>query len=411
MSKIRVLFLPPFFGFPSHFIPLVKLYQQLAADDYEAGFLLPRSAPEDIAALRKSGLDESLCYYYSREFLASFNVPVIGVRQQFSVVSELAAYKEFAPDVLIDDSNPITALARQAARIPRLTIARNGIFSHADTPSRYRHSLDTIMATLREPGRSIFSLPGSLDGYFEAEAHVIPATRSIESLAGLPTAGTSAYHCGPLLLDAEEERRFYSDELQQFFEANRGRRVVYVTFGVDASRNPHSRVWDCVRELERRDFAVITNLKIEAQAGCCARRQRRDRYVCVDALPMHYVCSRVSLVVHVCGSATYHYPILHGCAAITVGTQCRDRETTARTLCARGLSQHVPAPDESDEFSELFTQALDRYEAGRFPFDEALAQRMSSAREDMARTAAQFRIEAAIHAALERAPAGVQGIR
>ena len=410
MSKIRVLFLPPFFGFPSHFIPLVKLYQQLGTRDYEAGFLLPRCAPEDIAALRKSGLDESLCYYYSREFLTGFDVPVIRARQQFSLVSELAAYKEFAPDVLIDDSNPITALARQATRIPRLTIARTGIFNHEDTPTRYRHSLDTIMATLREPGRSIFSLPGSLDGYFEAEAHVIPATRSIESLAGLPTAGTSAYHCGPLLLDAEEERRFYSDELREFFEANRGRRVAYVTFGVDASRNPHSRVWDCVRELERRDFAVITNLSVEAQAGCSAQQQR-DRYVCVDALPMHYVCSRVSLVVHVCGSATYHYPILHGCAAITIGTQCRDREKTARTLCALGLSQHVPAPAESDEFSELFTEALDRYETGRFPFDNSLAQRMSSAREEMATTAAQFRIDAAIQSALEKAPAGVQGMQ
>src|SRR5690606_15579589 len=98
---------------------------------------------------------------------------------------------------------------------------------------------------------------------------------------------------------------------------------------------------------------------------------------------MHYVSSNADLIVHVAGSATYHYPILHGKPAITVGTRCRDREQIARTLNACGFSQHIPAPAEGDGFLAAFVDALDRFEAGRFPFDPSLAERLSAQRREI----------------------------
>lgn len=70
---------PSYFGFPSHFIPLVKLYQRLAGSTYDAAFVLPRLAPTDIAAQRRNGFNENTLFYYGSEFLSQFDLPVLAV--------------------------------------------------------------------------------------------------------------------------------------------------------------------------------------------------------------------------------------------------------------------------------------------------------------------------------------------
>jgi hypothetical protein len=402
MSTTRVLFLPAYFGFPSHFIPLVKLYQRMPQLRYDAAFLLPQPAKADIAQQNARGFDEAVRFYYGSEFLSHFNLPVLQLKQQFGVLNEIAAYREFNPDLIIDDTNLTTILARQIRWLPRLALARNGVFGDCAGPKHYKHSLDSFVATLAPPPRSI-ELPASIDGYFEAEAHIVPATRSIEPMPGLPDGGRRALYSGPLILNEGEEKILHSEGLRCFCEANRGRQLVYVTFGADAVRRPHRKVWDCLRELLRREFAVITNIRPadEADAGTSLRR---DSYFHSATLPMHYVCSRADLIIHVCGSATYHYPILHGKPTITIGTQCRDREGVAQALVARGLSLHLPAPTETDGFGNMFAEALDLYESACHPFDEKLGARHGAQRLDIAATAAGFDIEAAIDTALSAAP-------
>jgi hypothetical protein len=410
MNAPRILLLTPYFGFPSHFIPLVKLYQKMAGSQYELAFLLPSISPTDVESQRPKGFNEKAQYYYGGEFLSRFDLPVLDLKQQFSVRHELAAYRKFAPDLIVDDSNLTTALARQIRWRPRLAIARNGVFGDSGKVATYRHSLESIVDTLTVPPRSTFVLPQSLDGYFEAEAHIVPAIRSLEPMPGLPESGTRAFYSGPLLLDEREEGFLHCEALSQFFESNRGRRIAYMTFGIDASRDPHSRVWGCFIELLRRDFAVVTNLTPPKHI-LDAEEFSHGRYFQSNAVPMHYVCSRANLIVHVCGSATYHYAIIHGRPAITIGTQCRDREEVAQMLCNRRLSYHLPAPTETGAFREMFVEALNLYESGRFPFDEALQSRLSAAHLEIERTAALFDINAAIDTALSAAPVRNIGVR
>jgi hypothetical protein len=405
MSRIRILMFPAYFGLPSHFIPLVKLYQRLPPDEYEVAFFLPRLSPEEMAAQRMKGFNTNAQYYYSDDFISHFDIPLLGLKQRYGVMNELAAYTRFKPDLIIDDSSLTTTLARQFVRLPRLAIARSGVFGDPSTPPRYPHSLSASVSTLRVPPPLNFELPQSLDGYFEAEAHIVPATRALEPMPGLPDGGSRAFYSGPLMLDEREERLFYTSSLERFLEANQGGCIVYVTFGIDASRNPHSEVWNCMRDLLRRGFAIITNMRPVEQQAAASEWLPEERYFYSDALPLHCLCSRADLIVHICGSATYHYPILHGKPAITIGTQSRDREEVAQRLCARGYSLHLPAPAESDSFHELFADALNCYESARFPFDTGLAARLSALRSEIETTAASFDINAAIETALEAAPA------
>ncbi len=398
MTRTRILFLPCFFGMPSHFIPLVKLYQRLPKGRYDVAFFLPRMSPKDIAAQTAAGFNQAAAYYYSDEFLSHFDVPTIDLEQRFGVVNELAAYRKFSPDLIVDDSSLTTALARRIQWRPRLAIARTGVFGSAAAqgPGRYPHSLSAMLEMYRVPPPFRFEVPRSIDAYFEAEAHIIPGVRSLESLPGLPDEGRRAFYSGPLTLDEREETIFHSGPLSKFIEAVRGRRIAYVTLGVDAAKSPHAGIGRCLRELLRRDFAVVTNVEIALQHEYCFHSK---------AVPMHDLCSRASLIVHVAGSATYHYPILHGKPAITLGTHCRDREQIAWTLCARGLSQHIPAPATAEACYEFFVDALDRFESSRAPFDAELASRLSACRLEMADASARFDLDAAIEAALAQGEA------
>lgn len=404
MSRPRILFLMPFFGFPSHFIPLVKLYQRLPRSKYDVAFFLPRLSPAQFEAQQARGMNPDVAFYYSRQFLEHFDLPLLDLEQRFSVVDELAAYRKFSPDLIVDDSSLTTALARQVQWLPRLAIARAGVYGDPATPVRYSHSLTPMIEALHV---APFERPSSIDGYFEAEAHIVPATRALQRLPGLPDGGSRAFYCGPLMLDEREEMLLHSAPLAQFMEANRGRRIAYVTFGVDASRNPHAPVLECMRELLHRGFAVITNMRL-GEPPISAPQFPRERYYYSNALPMHYVCSRASLVVHVAGSAAYHYPLLHDKRAITVGTRCRDREDVAQTLAALGLSLHLPAPAETPTFLAQFVAALDTFEGNGFPFDAGLTERLAAQRLDIEATAARFDIDAAIETALCARPARPQ---
>lgn len=105
---------------------------------------------------------------------------------------------------------------------------------------------------------------------------------------------------------------------------------------------------------------------------------------------MHFVCQQVDLVVHHCGSGAYQYPILHQVSAVTLGTQCYDREEVALRLEELGVSQHLPAPEETDTFAEEFKRKLRNCFTGK-PIPRSIVKEgLARLRNEMTDAAANF---------------------
>src|SRR5688572_7707976 len=81
--------------------PLVKLYQRLPRNKYDAAFFLPRLSPAQFETQQSRGMNPEVAFYYSRQFLEHFDLPLLDLEQRFSVVDELAAYRKFAPDLIV----------------------------------------------------------------------------------------------------------------------------------------------------------------------------------------------------------------------------------------------------------------------------------------------------------------------
>jgi UDP:flavonoid glycosyltransferase YjiC (YdhE family) len=407
MNKIRILFVPCFFGMPSHFIPLLKLYQQLDPTTHEAAFFLTRLSEAELESATAKRIMPNAKYYYGGEFYSHFDIPILERERRYTVMSELAAYKKFRPDVVIDDCSFTTALARQVASVPRLTMLRAGYLTpHAARLRGMRHGLDVMTNGLADVAPYGFTLPAELPGYFDAEAYLVPALMSIERIGAPPDAQRRCYYSGPLVLDEREEAIFHSESLARFMEANEGRRIAYVTFGVAAVRDVHPVVEECFEYLFDMGFAVVSNVPLDERRNPESSEALRRRYFQSEVLPMHFLCSRAHLIIHVSGCAAYHYPIIHGKPAITIGTQSLDREVTARVLAMLGLSQHLAAPEATTDFVQRFRGAIDNFMAGRFPFDEGLSERLQMQKEEIELTRTSFDVDQVIVTTLAAGPGG-----
>jgi hypothetical protein len=401
MRRPRILFIPSFLGTPSHFIPLVKLYQQLDCSRYDAAFFLPQLTLDDVRNWQFERYIARAEYYYCGEFYSRFDIPTLSLKRQYTVASELRAYSMFKPDLIIDDCNITTVLTNQVRRKQRITMLRSGaLASNTSRAPGHRHTLDTMISTLPTQPNSSFTLPRSLEGYFEASAYLIPGIASIELSHCTPEGRSRSFFCGPLILDEREEEIFQFEELLRFFAGHTGSPIAYVTFGTASARNPEAQVIECFHHLLELGFSVLTNVPLERLGGDALIRSAADRCLFSDVFPMHYVTSKADIVVHVASSGMYHYPILHGKPAITIGTQTYDRECIAETMAALGLSLHIPAPTEVADFGGLFRNALEVFLAARFPFDADLGNRLAACRQEIERTAREFDFQRVIDVAL-----------
>jgi hypothetical protein len=401
MSKPRILFIPAFLGTPSHFIPLAKLYQRLDPARYDAAFLLPKVSPE---WLRRSAMERYLPraeYYYCGDFYSHFDIPVLPVRRTYSVAAELQAYSVFDPDVIIDDCNLTTALTSQVIRKPRVTLLRAGTFpTDAAHDSGLRNTLNDMIDTVRIPPDGRLTKPDSVAGFFVADAYIVPGIDAIEP--GHPASADRArtFFSGPLILDEQEECIFQSEALDTFFADNRELHSAYVSFGVDPSRGFDSRLIECFRCLLEAGFAVLTNVPLLKVGGDDLLAAAGKRLLVESTVPLHRVTASADLVIHVAGSAMYHYPLLHLTPAITVGTRALDRETIARKLESFGLSLHLPAPSETEGFVELFKNAIERFVQGQYPFDTGLPARLRAHQQNILRATSEFELSQVIETAL-----------
>jgi UDP:flavonoid glycosyltransferase YjiC (YdhE family) len=387
---MKILFVP--FSMVSHIIPLLALERRLRGTSIETAFLLPQDMHDMVRALGVRVLE------------------VDHQRNHQSFRTEMKAYGKFQPDIVVDDCSLTTGFATALSQIPRVTIQRTGTFP-GDVPRNphHRHSMGLDPGSIPDVAALGLRQPRELSDMFQARLKIVPGVPAVEILPAALRGDPSYVFSGPLLLEdfylerqpagallhQGEEEGFA--KLSRFFEAHRERKIVYVTMGTVAQAS--GPLFDCVRELLGRGVAVVSSFKMET-----LDEEKNSRFFYGLYLPSHLVCSQVDLVVHQCGSGTYHYPLLHGRPAVTIGTRCHDREDVALRLQELGVSTHVPAPEETSRFHEDFREAVWRHLEGPEDFSQQVQTGILTLQEEIERVSAAFdfaallRLAANLHA-------------
>lgn len=386
---MRVLFIP-FDGAVSHSIPLIALSRMLDKAAFKTAFLLPKEKQPLAARLGLNIVDID----YQCDNRHSFR-------------TELRAYGLFSPDVVIDDTNPITGLATAFMKLPRATIQRTGLFpGSVPCDPNYDFSLKFDFDMKQLPDITFMGLPQpqKISDFFNADYKIVPSVPSIEQLPPSLIDDPTYVFSGPLLLEDYTIEHFIASSsraeghfaaLERFFAEHAHRRRIYITFGIVAKAG--QQILSCMRRLIRQKTAVVTNIEVD---GLSAEEGRY--YFYAPYLPMNYVCENVDLMIHQCGSGTYHYPILHRLPMITIGTRKYDRDGVARRLQELGVSTHLKAPEERADFEEEFQQTVERYYASDGELAARMRQRMVALNEEISRTAAAFNLEAILQKAVKR---------
>jgi hypothetical protein len=362
----------------------------LDKEAFKTAFLLPRSKHQLAAKFGLNAID--IDYPYNQH---SFRI-------------ELRAYGLFSPDVVIDDTNPVTGLTTALVNLPRVTIQRTGLFpGSVPCDPNYEFSLEFDMKQV--PNMAFMGLPQPqrFSDFFNAKCKIVPGIPSIEQLPPSLSYDPTYFFSGPLLLEdymMDEVFKLPDDDgarpaeedflsLERFFAKHAQRRRIYITFGTVAQASPP--IISCIRRLLRQRTAVVTNVKVEDLNADELQYYFESRY-----LPMNHVCKNVDLMVHQCGSGTYHYPIMHQLPTITIGTRTYDRDGVARRLQELGVSVYLKAPEEREDFEEALQESIERYyEDGALVAE--MRQRMAALNDEIARTAAAFNLEEVLQKAVK----------
>jgi UDP:flavonoid glycosyltransferase YjiC (YdhE family) len=395
---MKVLFVPLPEGGAAHLIPLLALNKMLAGTSVETAFLVPGSM---------------------HTFLRQFGVNVLDIDNQLFIHnglrSEMRAYRKFPPDVVVDDANPSTGFATALAHLTRVAIHRTGMFPGGEPRNKnHRHSM-AVSELTNLPDVTFLGLeqPQTFTDFFKAQMKIVPGIKSIEVLPSHLLDDSSYVFAGPLLLEdymmgevglahlKDLDGSLHLDSfmnfepLQKFFYANRHRRIAYATFGTHA--NASAPMLDALKYLLDKETAVVSSLRIENLSA-----SQSELYYYANYLPMHFVCSNVDIMIHQCGSGTYHYPIMHNLPTITIGTGCHDREDVAMRLEELGVSKHLPGPEERADFYETFKETIKRLfddPAGLLPRRE---ENLAALNLEIKETMAAFNFEEVLHTALAR---------
>jgi uncharacterized small protein (DUF1192 family) len=392
---MRVLFIP-LGGVISHCIPLIVLSRMLDNAAFKTAFLLPRR---------------------QHRLAANFGLNVIDIDYDSNQYGEghfreeLRGYGLFSPDVVIDDANVITGLAAAVADLPRVTILRTGMFpGGAPCDPKYGHSLGQGFDLSKWQDITYMGLPQpqTFSDFFKAKCKIVPGIPSIEQLPPSLIHDPTYFFSGPLLLEDYIMEQIFNlsiphdgaraaeellMSLERFFAEHAQKRRVYITYGIVAK--PGSPIVSCIRRLLRQRTAVVTNVEVKDLSA-----EERQYYFKASYLPTSYVCKNVDMMIHVCGSGTYHYPIIHQLPAITIGTQTTDRDGVARRLQELGVSVYLEAPEERSDFEEAFQEAVERYyEDGALVAE--MRQRMAALNDEISRTTAAFNLEEVIRKAVK----------
>lgn len=380
---MKVLFIAwPLIG---HYIPLLSLNARLRGSGVETAFLVP-------------GPFQGLLR------LAGANV----LKTQFGGLSEeLQAYREFAPDVVVDDGGIWTGHATRLTKVKRVALQRTGSFpgyvqrneSHQNSGGR----LSEFVAAMPDVTYLGLEQPRTFSDLLKADINIVPGISSIEPLPESLRDDPAWLYSGPLLVDDSFIIRLAPllsqgvagrnsadpSALRRFYEATRGRRKIFVTMGTVAQS--YAPLLEALRRLLREGYALTCTFELPNLSAA-------ERELCYYApyLPLNFVCSNSDLVIHHCGSGTYHYPLLHGIPSIAVGTQCYDRDDVAARLQELGAARYLPSPAEEPDFVNLFEKMLRDYTDEESALVRETKARISILRAQIEETARSFDFESVL---------------
>jgi hypothetical protein len=379
----------------SHLIPLFVLHQRYfrRMQNVSSFFLLPEQLHDqykrfginviqtDFAVFNGDHLDEALRLIDPTQKLRTI-YDEYRTRIQY-------AFDVTAPDIIVEDNEVFSTLLAEKNGIPRISIFRTGLFRSIDKEKRnpsHMHSMEKTSAgrgfdasMILKPKKRLSQLQRNhlkytylkddvdyFMNYLAPKTKLIPGIRSIEKLPEDIENKKSFFYTGPLLVEDNPSLKL-QQEVKQFFASNKSRKKVFITTGLVDRDN----VDVMIIYLLQKGYAVISTRKV----SCAA--QFNSQFLSNGFISLNFVCSEVDLVIHQCGSGTYHYPLLHEKPAITIGTQCYDREDVALRLEELHLSKHVPSPKDDEHYMDVFANHLGAFENGDL-CDHAQIKKMKS---------------------------------
>jgi len=388
---MNTLTIPALSGGASHLIPLYVLHQRYFRKlNVNNHFLVLEGKHE---TLKKSGIPVVPIDYnlqiQSKDEDLSIHKDVLFKKQR-------DAYKHVQPTVIIEDNSFSTPLIAEKNNIPRISIHRTGFFR--SLPKEYRnpnhmHSLEKGYKNEKSFDASFIfnsdfpslktnrSEVNLLRNYLNAKTKLIPGIPSIEVLPENIKNRDSYFYTGPLTVE-DNPSEALKNELDTFMNANADKKKVFITTGLIDRGN----ISEYVAHLLNQNYAVIATAPIEVN------ETYQNQFFYNRFLPLNFICTKVDLVIHQCGSGMYHYPILNEKPSITIGTQCYDREDVAIRLQQLGVNKHVPHPDDNAKYLAIFKEAVQQFQNNTLcDFDQ-----LKKLKEEIYNTMLSFDIEEVI---------------
>lgn len=368
-NKTNIVLLPSTSWVHSHLIPLFVLDQRYLKrlKNVESFFILPEEFKEsynnlgiNVIAVDLKVIENIAELDQHKESQSVFDEALHSLLQSTSSVTL---------DIIIDDGEPFSTIVAKEKNIPRISIHRTGYFRsvepefrnpnhlHSFEKSNYGKNWDASILLNpslfeRQPAyRQLSSHAKLLTDYLNAKTKLIPGIATIEKLPDDINDRDSYFYTGPLLVKDNPSKKLM-EELEEFWNVNKDRKKVFITTGLVDQDN----IQDIILYLLIKKYAVISTRDF----GICKRYGNQFMYI--PFAPLNHICSKVDLIIHQCGSGIYHYPLLCMKPAITLGTQCYDREDIAIKLQQLGVSRHIPSPNDDNGYLKTFAKSLHLFE-------------------------------------------------
>lgn len=353
-----MLTIPYITGGISHFLPLYVLHHKYLKDlsnyQIDNNFLVNKKLQYFLSSKKTNSL--SIDYSISKDLIYSNNPTII-----YNLIKkkEQQAVNIVKPSLIVEDTSIFSPLIAEKNNIPRISIQRTGIFRTIDKSKRnlsHHHSLENGSLNIDLKNTPEFTNPNEADltflhKYLTPKVKLIPGIPSIERLPDNTKEKESYFYCGPLLIK-DKVSEDLSLELTEFERLNNGKKIVFITTGT-IDQTPIGRFIE---------FFVLNNYAVITTNDTKINNNYRESVFYKNLLPLNHICELVDLVVHQCGSGMYHYPILNKVSAMTIGTQCYDREDVALRLQELGVSGHIPHPNDDEHYWEVFLELFNKFE-------------------------------------------------
>lgn len=347
-----------FMGGPSHQIPMFMLHQKYLKriKGLKNHFLLPNHVHD---TFKEGGVNVlPINYKLNINEPSSINKNILSSFLEL----EKEAFSLSRPDIILEDCSFSSPLHAEKNGIPRISIHRTGFFRSIANNKRnpnHKHSLESkgglslFNTCNKKPSKKVKEkTPQELIlDYLHGRTKIIPGIPSIEKLPDDIVDKESYFYSGPLNLDDNLSDLALLRKINDFIFLNKSRKKVFITTGL-VDKQDISKI---INFLLKEGWAVISSVKHEPEMT------HKSQFFYDSFFPLNFVCSKVDLVVHHCGSGMYHYPLLNEKPVITLGTQSFDREDVALRLEELDLSKHVPSSKDDDAFLDIFESHINDF--------------------------------------------------